>query len=151
MFSTRRSGAGLQVRQRVLHQEHRSAQVHLVGLRPRFGCHLAQRLGQRVRGVVHHDIDAAELVDGPLHEGTEIVDVAKVGGHADGLAPETAQVLGCPLAGVGFAAGHHHICAGQHEALCQREADASGAAGDDDRAAGHVEQVVKRFAIHAAQ
>jgi len=123
MFSTAAAGLAFRLRQRVLYQEHRSAQVHLVGLSPTL------RVSSRpsgwanaFRGVVHHDIDTAELVDGPLHEGTEVVDVAKVGGHPDGLAPETAP--GCSAAcsaGVGFAAGDHDASAGQHEAFCQRQ------------------------------
>ena len=151
MFNTAAAELFFQVRQRVLDEEHRAAQIHFVGLRPRFGCHLPQRLGQRVGGVVHHDIDAAECVDGPLHQGGEIVDVTEVSGHPDGLAAEPAQVLGGLLAGVGFAAGDHDVGAGQHEALRQRQPDSSGAAGDDDGAAGHVEQTLKGFAIHAAQ
>ena len=135
----------------MLHQEHRAAQVHLVRLGPRVDGHLAERLCERVGGVVDHHVDAAEPVDGPLHQCCKVVDVADVSGHADGLTPETAQVLSGLLAGVGFAAGHHDIRAGQRETFCQSDADASGAARHDDGAAGHVEKTVERFAIHAAQ
>ncbi len=58
-------------------------------------------------------------------------------------------MLGGLFAGVGFAAGHHHARAGEHEAFRQREADAAGAARHDDGAAGHVEETVKRCAVHA--
>ena len=71
--------------------------------------------------------------------------------HPDGLAAEPAQVLGRLLAGVGLAAGDHDAGAGKNETLCQREADTSGAARHDDGAAGHVEETLKGFAIHAAQ
>ena len=40
-----------------------------------------------------------------------------MGGHADGLPTEIAQVLGRLVAGVGLAAGHHHPRAGEHETL----------------------------------
>jgi hypothetical protein len=102
----------LQTRQRVLHQEHRTAQVHLVRLGPRVDGHLAERLCERVGCVVDHHVDAAELVDGPLHQCCKVVDVAEVSRHTDGLAPETAQVLSGLLAGVGFAAGDRDASAG---------------------------------------
>ena len=101
------------MRQGVLHQEHRSAQVHLVRLGPCVGGHLSERLRECVGGVVDHHVDAAELVDGALYQGGKIIDVAEVRGHADGLASEAAQVLGGLLAGVGFAAGDHDAGAGR--------------------------------------
>jgi len=71
--------------------------------------------------------------------------------HSDGLTAEPAQVLGRLLAGVGLAAGDHDAGAGKNETLCKSEADTSGAARHDDGAPGHVEETLKRFAIHAAQ
>ena len=111
----------------------------------------SERLRECVGGVVDHHVDAAELVDGALYQGCKIIDVAEVRGHPDGLASEAAQVLGGLLAGVGFAAGDHDAGAGQDEALRQRQPDSSGAARHDDGAAGHVEETLKGFAIHAAQ
>ena len=151
MFSTAACVLSFRCGSAVLHQEHRAAQVDLVRLGPCLGGHLAERLGQRVGGVVDHHVDTAELVDGALDQGAEGVDVAEVRGHADGLAAEPAQVLGGLLAGVGFAAGDHDAGAGQNETLRKREADASRAARHDDGAAGHVEEALKGFAIHAAQ
>ena len=109
---------------------------------------VAQRLGQGIRGVVHHHVDAAELVDGALHERAEVVDVAQMRRYADGLAAEITQVRGGLFAGVGLAAGHHHARAGEDEAFGQRQADAAGAARHDDGAVGHVEQTVERCAVH---
>jgi hypothetical protein len=140
----------LQTRQGVLHQEHRAAQVHLVRLGPGVDGHLSERLCEGVGGVVDHYIDAAELVDGALYQGGKIVDVTEVSGHPDNLSSEFAQVLSRLLAGAGFAAGDHDAGASQNEALGQRQPDSSGAARHDDGPAGHVEEVLKGFAIHAA-
>ncbi len=105
--------------------------------------HLAQRLGQGVGGVVHHDVDAAELVDRALHQSFEIVDVAEVSGHPDGLAAEFAQVLRGLLAGVGFAAGDDDAGTREDEPLRKCQPDSPGPARHDDGAVGHVEQTVK--------
>ena len=78
-----------------------------------------------------------------MHERAEIVDVAQMRWHADGLAAEVTQMRGGLFAGVGFAAGHHHARSGEHESFGQRKADAAGAARHDDGAVGHVEQTVK--------
>ena len=90
-----------------------------------------------------------ELVDGALHQRAKGVDVTEVRRHPDGLAAEPAQVLRGLLAGVGFAAGNHDAGAGQNETLRQRQADSSGTTRHDDGATGHVEEVLKDFAIHA--
>ena len=151
MFSTAACALAFRCGSACLHQKHRSAQVDVVRLGQRLGGDLTERLGQCVGGVVDHDVDAAELVDGALDQGAEVVDVAEVRRHADGLAAEAAQVLGGLLAGVGLAAGDHDAGAGKNETLRKSEADTSGAARHDDGAAGHVEETLKRFAIHAAQ
>jgi hypothetical protein len=71
MFNTAAAGlafrCGSQVRQRLLHQEHRPAQVHLVGLGQCLDGHLTKRLGQRVGSVVDHHVDASELGNRSLH------------------------------------------------------------------------------------
>ena len=59
----RRARALGQVRERLLHEEHRAAQVDAVGLVPRLGRERPERQRQRVRRVVDHDVDAAEPVD----------------------------------------------------------------------------------------
>ena len=110
-----------------------------------------ERLGQRVRGIVDHHIDAAELVDGALHQCSEVLDVADVRRHADRLAAEVTQMRGGLVAGLGFAAGHDDARTGEDEPLGEREADAAGAAGHDDGAVGHVEETVKCCAVHAGQ
>ena len=102
-----------------------------------------QRLGQWIGRIVHHHVDAAELVDGALHERTDIVDIPQVRRHPDGLAAEAAQMCGGLYAGVEFAAGHHHARTGKYESLGQCQADSAGAARHDDGSVGHVEQTVK--------
>ena len=151
MFSTRSRGAGLEMRERLLHEEHRTMQVHLVGLRERVRRHLAERLRQGVGGVVHHDVDAAELGDRGFDENVEMIEVARVRGYANGLPTQPAQVLSRLLTGLGLAAGHHDSGPGKDEALGQRQPDAAGTSRHDDGAVGHVEQCVERRAIHARQ
>ncbi len=102
-----------------------------------------ERLGQRVGGVVHQDVDAAELRHRARDQRTEVVDLTEVGRHPDRLAAQTPQMLCGLLAGVGLATGHHDPRAGQHITLGQRQADPAGAAGDDDGPACHVEQPVE--------
>ena len=72
--------ARLQVRQRVLHQEHRAAEVDVVRLVPRVDGELAERLGEGVGRVVDHDVDAAEALDGGVDQRLQRIEVAHVGG-----------------------------------------------------------------------
>ncbi len=142
--------AALQVRQCLLHQEHRAVQIDRIGLRQRFGGHLADRLGKGVGGVVDHHVDAAEFGDGALHDDVEVVEIACVRGHADRLPTELTQMLGYLFAGVGLAAGDHHTRSGEHESLRQCQPDPAGSSRDDDGAVGHVEQSVECCAVHQA-
>ena len=139
------------MRKRLLHKENRAAEVHLVRLRQSVDGHRPERLRQRVRGVVHDDVDAAVLVDGARDERAEILDIAEVGWHPDGLATEVAQMRGGFFAGVGFAARHDDARAGEDETLRQGQADSAGAARHDDGAVGHVEETVECSAVHAGQ
>ena len=79
-FTTARVRALLEVRKRGLDEEHRPAQVHAERLVPRLGRELAERLGQRVGGVVDDDVDAAEAVDGACRPApASCVELAQVG------------------------------------------------------------------------
>src|SRR5690606_1427766 len=89
-------------------------------------------------GVVHQDVQAAQLLDGPLHEafdGGRVADVAPLAMHAD---PQLSDLAGGPLGRFGeFAVavvvekveGDVGTVAGELEG--DRAADAGGAAGDD--------------------
>ena len=120
-----------EVGQRVLQEEHRAAEVHRERLVPRFGRELPEGLGQRVGGVVHDDVDAAEAVDGRVDERLQRVELAHVGGDADRLAAHGLQELLGLGAGVGLAARDRDLGAGRDEALGDRAPDAARAAGDD--------------------
>ena len=84
--------ARLQVRQRLLHEEDRAAQVHVERLLPRLGRELPEWLRQRVRRVVDDDVDAAEAVDRLRHEIVQRLEVAGVGRHTQRVAAHGAQV-----------------------------------------------------------
>ena len=132
--------ARLQVRQRLLHEEHRPAEVHVERLLPGLGRELAERLRQRVRGVVHDDVDTAEAVDRALHEIVQRIEVSGVRRDTQRVAAHRAQMrLGFGTR-VGLAARDDDLGPRAHEPFGDRAADASGPAGDDRDASAQIEQ-----------
>ena len=140
--------AAFEVRERGLHEEHRAAQIDVERLLPRFGRELTEGLGQRVGGVVDHDVDAAERVDRSLDESRECIELAHVRRDADRLGPQPPQVLFGFRAGIGFAAPYNDAGPRAGEALRNRAADPAGSAGHDHDAVTDVEQPGEFRLVH---
>ena len=124
------------------------AQVGAQRLLPRVDREMAEGQGQRVRRIVDDDVQPAELVDGPVDEGVDGVDVAHVRRHADGLAALGPQVRFHRRAGVGLAARDRDLRSGRQQALGDGVADPPRAAGDDRDSARQVVQRAEFGAVH---
>ncbi len=146
--------ARFEVRERGLDEEHRTAEVDVERLLPRLGRETAERLGQRVRSIVHDDVDPTEPVDCPGHKGRAGVELAQVDRHRDRVATgaarggELAQVCLGFGARVGLAASQHHLGAAAHQTLGDRPADTTGSTGDDRDASTHREEVFVTGLVH---
>jgi hypothetical protein len=82
------SAAGLHVRDRGLRQIEHRMDVHFEGQFPFLVGNVADVLeGGLMGGVVHQDVDAAQLVDGFLYDGPAMLRVLKIAGDEDGFAP----------------------------------------------------------------
>ena len=110
-----------------------------------------------VRGRVRHaGGDPPPLIEGPGHQGFELVELSRVTRDGDRLAAVAGvlaiELRGHRLAGVRLAARHHHLRPRSAEAGRDRLPDAPGGAGDDGDAITQVERVhaqlpsVKRIA-----
>ncbi|SKW64056.1 Uncharacterised protein [Mycobacteroides abscessus subsp. abscessus] len=141
--------AGGQVRQRGLHQEHRSAHIDVERLAQRLGGVAAHRLSHGVSSRVDHDVDTAVLVDRGSHQGVDIIQFSHVGGHTQRPIPLVVQFLRRGGTGIGFAARHHHRCPTGTECLSDRVADSPGTPGDDGRAPGQVVERLEVSEVHA--
>ena len=97
------------MRERFLHQHHRTAQIHVERLGQRVDRDLSQRLRQRIGGVVDQYIETAELGDGALDQRGQVVDLTEMGRHADRRATHPAQVRRSLFACVRLAAGHDDL------------------------------------------
>ena len=139
----------LEVRERGLREEDRTAHVHVERLLVGLGRERPDRLRERVRRVVHENVDASEPLDRGIDERRERVELAEVGRHAHRFAAHSLEVLLHLDAGLGLAARHDDLGPGGDVALGQREADATGATGDDHHPSLHVEQPVELLTIHA--
>jgi len=111
-------------------------------------CELAERQGQGVGGVVHHDVEATVLPDGAVNEGIDGVDVTHVRRHAYRFGTRCAQ-LGLDLGtGIGLAAGHRHLGACSREPLGDGESDAASSTRHDGHATGEVVQAAQLVFVH---
>ena len=139
----------LEVRDGLLDEEHRPAQVHVHRLRVGLGCEVTEVLAQRRRRVVHDDVEAAELADRPLHQVVQRVQLAQMRRDSDRRTAHRAERPCGLFTRVGLAAGDCDVSPGGDEALSDRTADATGAAGDDRHAPGQVEQGSQLVLVHA--
>ena len=93
------------------------------------------RVEQRPRGgaagVVHDDVDAAELLDGSGRERDEVVGVVRVGGDHERPPTEPAHLLGDDVELLLGAGRQHEVGAGLGERQRGGGADAPSGAGDD--------------------
>ena len=134
--------------ERPLDEERRPSQVGVERLGPALLGEVTERQRQRVGRAVDHDVDPSEGGDGLLDEVRDRVEIAHVGGNPDRLDAHRLEVGDHRLTGVGFAAGHGDLGAGDAEPLGDRLADAAGAAGDDGDPSGQVVESVEFLAIH---
>src|SRR5690606_1535637 len=135
----RRVVAGAEVLERLLDQEERSPQVHVVGLGQRVRGDRTDREGEGVGGVVDDHVDSAELLDGGADEPCDGVEVAHVGGYRQRGAAGPADGGGRLVARVGLAARHHDPGTDGGETLGHRPADPPAAPGDPGHPVRQVE------------
>ena len=131
-----------------LHEEHRSAQVGAQRLVPRFDRQLPEGEGQRVGSVVHHDVEAAELVDGAVDQGIDRVDVPHVRRDADGLGTPRPQPRFDFGTRVSLAARHCHLGPRRRETLGDGQPDPTGSTRHDGHATGEVVQAAQLLLVH---
>ena len=136
------------MRQRGLHQKHRPPQVHTERLVPPIDGEGTHRFGECIGGVVHHDVDTAELLDGGPHQVLQGFDIARVRRYAQRPAAQGAQMLGRLGARFRFAACDNHIGACAGITFGERSPDPTGAPGDDGRTPREVEQAGEGFSVH---
>jgi len=139
----------LQVRERFLHEEGRTAQVHADRLVPRDFGPLPDRQRERVGRVVHDDVDRVVRLDGGRDERAHGVELGHVHRAPRRDTTRLADRGRSLLARVGLAARDHHVRSESSEGLGHRAPDAATAAGDDGDAAGEViERVQELVAVH---
>ena len=134
-------GAGAEVRQRLLDEEERAAHVGLVRLGKGLGRDVAQWLGQRVGGVVDHDVDATEGLDRASDQVAQLVESADVGRHRQGRSARGANRIDRLLARLGLSAGDDDVGSHGREAHGNRSPDAATPAGDHGDPVAQVEGV----------
>ncbi len=94
-------------------------------------------------GVVHHDVEPPEVLDGGGHEAPHLVGVLHARRDGQSPAAEGLHLVDDGLAGVELAAGDHDRRAGLDEAEGHRSPEAAGAAGHDGDTAGQVEEALE--------
>ena len=107
-------------------------------------------MGQGVGGVVHDDVNAAVVINGGLDQRFDVVKVAHVAGHSEGVAAVCGDFFHHFVAHIGFAAGNHHLGAFGCEAVSDGASDASATARDDGYATFNVKKLVYFFWFHGA-
>jgi hypothetical protein len=113
---------------------------------------LAGDLGQwgadgRAAGVVHPDVERAELGDGAFGEPLDGRVVGHVGRHGDRAAPEVAQLLRDAFDLFGPARGQEDGCAGLGEQVRDALADVAAGPGHDGNVCGEVQEALDRHRI----
>ena len=106
-------------------------QVHAEDPRPVGLAELPHGAARTDTGVVAHDVERAELLDGARGQRIHGGSLGHVGANREHLGAARADLLGGDLERVVLDVGHHHAHALRRESIRQRPADAAGRAGDD--------------------
>ena len=92
------------------------------------------------RGVADEDVDLAVMLDRARDQRLDFLAARDVAGNDMGVAARLVDAVGDFLAGVGLAAGDHHLGAELGQQFRRRAADAAAGAGDDGDLAGEIER-----------
>ena len=132
----------VEVRQRLLDQEHRTSDVHLDGLGERVLAECADRLGQRVRRVVDDHVHTTEAIDRDRDQTPHVVERTHVARDPHDIEAERRELGFRRFTCLGLSAGNDETGAGSSEPLGHGAPDAPGPTGDDRGSAVEPEQLV---------